>query len=224
MQAFAMGQFKFVPVSASALPIWTLLYNETVAVHAYWKLFNQLFDGSQDQLELLNRSAGFCFFVIQDALATDIQLTLSKLSDAAESNGKTNATAEHLVDEIQSLRTDAPVDGLRGMLHSFIDACKPIRATRNKMIAHLDRATALQTGQLKGVPNTTVAQVNEALRALRNFMNAAAEYLGEVSTAYEHFITRGEGGDDLIALLRMAERYQVLQQEEKIPWDDLPND
>lgn len=95
---------------------------------------------------------------------------------------------------------------------------------RNKMIAHLDRATALQTGQVTGVPSTTVAQVHEALRALRNFMNAAAEYLGEAPTAYELFITRGEGGDDLVSLLRMAERYQILQKEEKIPWDDLPGD
>jgi hypothetical protein len=219
-----VGQFRFVPVPENALPIWTLLYDETVAVHAYWKLFNQLFGGSQDQLDLLNRSAGFCFYVIQDALATDIQLTLSKLSDPAESHGKANATAEHLLNEIRSLRTPASVDGLHRLLQSFIDACKPIRAARNKMIAHLDRATALQTGQVTGVPSTTVAQVHEALRALRNFMNAAAEYLGEAPTAYELFITRGEGGDDLVSLLRMAERYQILQKEEKIPWDDLPGD
>lgn len=211
-----------MPVPATALPIWTLLYGETVAVHAYWKLFDQLFGGSQDQLDLLNRSAGFCFYVMQDALATDIQLTLSKLSDKAESHGKTNATAEHLLNEIRNLRTPISVDELHRLLQSFIDACQPIRAARNKMIAHLDRATALQTAQVTGVPSTTVAQINEALRALRHFMNAAAEYLGEVPTAYEFFITRGEGGDDLMSLLQMAERYQVLQQEMKIPWDDLP--
>jgi len=211
-----------VSVPENALPIWTLLYDETVAVHAYWKLFNQLFGGSQDQRDLLNRSAGFCFYVIQDALATDIQLTLSKLSDPAESLGKANATAEHLWNEIRSLLTPASVDGLHCLLQSFIQACKPIRAARNKMIAHLDRATALQTGQVTVVPSTTVAQVHEAHRALRSFMNAAAEYLGEAPTAYELFITRGEGGDDLVSLLRMAERYQILQKEEKIPWDDLP--
>lgn len=213
-----------MPVPENALPIWTLLYEQTVAVHAYWRLFNQLFGGSQDQLDLLNRSAGFCFYVIQDALATDIQLTLSKLSDPAESHGNANATAEHLLNEIRSLRTPASVNVLHRLLQSFIDACRPIRAARNKMIAHLDRATALQTGQVTGVPSTTVAQVHEALRALRNFMNAAAEYLGEAPTAYELFITRGEGGDDLVSLLRMAERYQILQKEEKIPWDDLPGD
>jgi hypothetical protein len=46
--------------------------------------------------------------------------------------------------------------------------------------------------------------------------------LDEPPTAYEHFIMRGEGGDDLVSLLRMAERYQVLQTEGTIPWSDLP--
>lgn len=207
----------------SALPIWTLVYDETVAVHAYWKLFKQLFGGPPDQLDVLNRSAGFCFYVIRDALATDIQMSLSKLSDPAESCGRTNATVGHLLDEIRNLRTSACVDGLQGLLQSFIDACKPIREARNKTIAHLDRTIALQKGRIEGVPGTTVAQVDAALRSLRDFMNAAAEYLGEVPTAYEHFMTRGEGGDDLISLLRMAERYQILQRDGKIPWDGVPS-
>lgn len=212
-----------MPLPESAPAIWTLLYNETVEVHAYWQLFDKLFGGSQDQLDLLNRSAGFCFYVIRDALLTDILLTLSKLSDPAESYGKTNATAEHLLNEIRNLTpAPAPGDKLRSLLQGYIHACKPIREVRNKMLAHLDRATALHTGHLTSMPITTVAQVNEALRALRDFMNAAAEYLGDGRTAYEFFNTRGEGADDLISLLQMGERYQALQEAGKIPWNDFP--
>ena len=116
-------------------PIWDLLYDETVAVHAYWILFEQLFGGSQDQLDLLNRSAGFCFYVIQDALATDVQLSLSKLSDPAESNRKTNATTQHLLNEVRALNWPAPVGELHRLWQSFIDSCEPIRLSRNKMIA-----------------------------------------------------------------------------------------
>ncbi len=203
-------------------PIWDLLYDETVAVHAYWILFEQLFGGSQDQLDLLNRSAGFCFYVIQDALATDVQLSLSKLSDPAESNRKTNATTQHLLNEVRALNWPAPVDELQRLWQSFTDSCEPIRLSRNKMIAHLDRATALQTGKVIPPVMTTVGDVKKALQALSKFMNAVEVYLSEAPTAYEHFLMRGEGGDDLVSLLRMAEHYQVLQSEGKISWDDSP--
>lgn len=70
-----------MPIPANIAPIWNFLYDESVAVHAYWQLFKQLFGGTQDDLDLLDRSAGFCFYAIQEALVTDVQLTLSKLSD-----------------------------------------------------------------------------------------------------------------------------------------------
>ena len=69
---------------------------------------------------------------------------------------------------------------------------------------------------------TTVGDVKKALQALSKFMNAVEVYLSEAPTAYEHFLMRGEGGDDLVSLLRMAEHYQVLQSEGKISWDDSP--
>ena len=222
LQALAVRQLISVPIPESVLPIWTLVYDETVWVNAYWKIFNQLFGGPQDQLDLLNRSAGFCFYVIKDALATDIQLTLCKLSDPAESSGKTNATAKHLRDEIKKLGS-VVADGLDDSLETFTNACGPLRNARNKMIAHLDRTTVIGTGQVKSVPSTTKAEVDKAVHALCDFTNAAAKLLGEAHTAFQLFITRGEGGDDLMALLRMAERYQDLQRQEKISWDDLPS-
>src|SRR5262249_30729077 len=51
-----------VSIPVNIAPIWSVLYDESVAVHAYWKLFKQLFSGSQDDLDLLNRSASFCFY------------------------------------------------------------------------------------------------------------------------------------------------------------------
>lgn len=201
-------------------PVWNLIHDETVEVHAYWKLFNQLFVASQDQFELLNRSAGFCFHAIEDAISTDIQLTLSKLSDPAQSGANENATVGYLLDEIQRLRGPSPIDELQHLCGTFTTSCQPIRARRNKMIAHADRAIALRTAAPP--PDATVGQVNGALLALRDFMSAVAICLDEPPTAYEHFIMRGEGGDDLVSLLRMAERYQVLQTEGTIPWSDLP--
>lgn len=203
-----MGQ-SVVPIPVEITAVWNLIHDDTVEVHAYWKLFNQLFRVSQDQFELLNRSAGFCFYVIEDAIGTDIQLTLSKLSDRAQTGANENATIGYLLDEIRRLHLPSSVDELQRLCKNFTASCQSIRARRNKMIAHTDRATALLTAAPP--PDATIAQINGALQALRDFMNAVAIYLGEPPTAYEHFIMRGQGGDDLVSLLRMAERYQILQ-------------
>ena len=202
------------------MPIWNHIPDETVEVHAYWKLFNQLFGVSQDQFDLLNQSAGFCFYAIEDAIGTDIQVTLSKLSDAAQTGANENATITHLFDEVCGLRQAAPLDELQHLCQNFADSCRPIRVRRNKMIAHTDRAVALRTAVPP--PDATIGQINDALKVLGDFMNAVAKYLDEPPTAYEHFIMRGQGGDDLVSLLRMAARYQVLQAEGTIPWNDLP--
>jgi hypothetical protein len=214
-----MGQ-SVVPIPAQITAVWDLIHYDTVEVHACWELFNQLFRVSQDQFELLNRSAGFCFYVIQDAIGTDIQLTLSKLSDPAQTGVNENATIRYLLDEIQRLRLPSSLDKLQRLCGNFTASCQPIRARRNKVIAHTDRAIALRTAAPP--PDATIAEINGALQSLRDFMNAAATYLGETPTFYEHFIMRGGGGDDLVSLLRMAERYQVLQTEGTISWSDLP--
>lgn len=208
-----------MPIPTRIIPIWNLIHDEAVELHAYWLLFNQLFGVSQDQFELLNGAAGFCFYVIEDAIGTDIQLTLSKLSDPAEMHRRENATIEHLFNEIRELNWTASVEDLHRLCLGFIDSCEPIRARRNKIIAHTDRAIALRMATPP--PDATIQQISEALQALRNFMNAVAAYLDEPPTGYEDFMMSGQGGEDLVLQLKMAARYQQLQTERKIPWDDL---
>src|SRR4051812_11257326 len=103
-------------------------------VHAYWLVFTHLFMGPPEQMDLLDRSAGFFFLVVQDALATDIQLTDSKLADPAESQrGRfQNATVEHLLHDV--LRLDPALDStLIPIYEKFKSASDPVRDLRNKV-------------------------------------------------------------------------------------------
>ena len=188
-------------------------------VHAYWLVFKQLFRKSPEQIELLDRSAGYFFLVVQDALANDIQLTLSKLADPATTFGKDNATAEHLLNEIEPFCAPEVASSLRLLRQLFNDACVPVRTQRNKRIAHADRDIALN--KVAALPDVTAAQITEALSALAAFMNAIQTHFEGSETAYEHFGMHGAGAEDLVGLLRMAERYQILQEDGQIPWDDL---
>jgi hypothetical protein len=133
-----------MPIPAEIAEIWEPINDETVMVHAYWATFMDLYGGPKEQLEILDKSAGFFFNVIQDALATDIQLTLSKLSDPAMTFKKENATVQHLLNEVAKLNVPDLVKKLTPLYDAFNSACEPVRELRNKVIAHADRNIALR--------------------------------------------------------------------------------
>lgn len=70
-------------------PLWNVLQQEVIGLHAYWKNYRQLFGTSEARVDLLNECASTFFFIIQDALLADVQLSLSKLADPAQTMGKT---------------------------------------------------------------------------------------------------------------------------------------
>jgi hypothetical protein len=212
------GTITGVPIPEQLTSLWNHINDETTMVHAYWSVFEQLFRQSPDQIDLLNRSAGFFFVVVQDALATDIQLTLSKLADSSETFRNANATVERLFNEIEPFCTPEVASILKRLCGRFKDACAPIQKRRNKIIAHTDRDIALS--KVAAPPDVTVAQITEALSALSDFTNAIQAHFEDSQTAYGHFGMRGAGAVDLVCLLRMADRYQVLKKDGKIPWND----
>jgi AbiU2 len=209
-----------MPMPSEIEPLWTALYEEVVHLHAYWIIFEQLFAKSSVRVNLLNASAAQLFVVVQDALGTDVQLTLSKLSDPATTKGRQNATLPRLFDEVAQIGNDRLKQKLEIHLTAFQVACKPIRERRDRLIAHSDLPTILKNSNRPPVPELTRKEIEAALAALRDFMNAIEGTFSDTSTGYEHFISR-EDGDDLVLLLKMARRYIELQQAGRIPWDDL---
>jgi hypothetical protein len=210
-----------VPIPAELANLWEVINEETMMVHAYWQVFTHLFMGPQQQMDLLDRSAGFFFLVVQDALATDIQLTVGKLADPAEQFGgkKQNATVQHLLKDAVNVEP-AVEPTLKPLCEKFVNASKPVRDLRNKVIAHLDLQTA--TKMISPPPEVTIQEVRAALDALAEFMNAIATHFGDSPTLYHVFGMRGAGPKDLIAMLRTADRYLEMQKAGKIPWDDTP--
>lgn len=209
-----------MPIPTEIAEIWTIINDETVMVHAYWLTFMELFGGPQEQADLLEESAPFFFNVIQDALATDIQLTLSKLSDPAMTFKKENATVHHLLNEVEKLNVPELMAKLPPLYKTFSEACQPVRELRNKVIAHIDREIALR--KASAPPTATVGQIREALEALSALMNAIEAYFDGSETAYEHFGTRGAGVEALLGLLKMGLRYDLLQRRGDILWQDVP--
>ena len=57
-------------------PLYSALYDEVSWLHAKWKQYRILFAGSPERIELLNRVAGFFFYMIQNVLWEDVVLHL----------------------------------------------------------------------------------------------------------------------------------------------------
>jgi hypothetical protein len=205
----------------SLRPTWEALHNEVVAVHSRWIIYRQLFAESEERVKILNECAAHFFSVIQATLLYDVQLTLSKLADPASTNGKANATLALLVKEIDALKEQPLTDQLNDLLTKYRASCKQIKTRRNKQIAHFDHATLLQqygTGPAD-LPGPSRQEIEDALAALRCFMEPVEVYLTSCPTAYQavHSISDGEA---LISVLQEGLRYQDLQKDGVIAWDD----
>src|SRR4051812_43338201 len=124
------------------------LQQEVIGIHAYWINYRQLFAHSQARLDLLNDCAGSFFYIVQDVLLADVQLSLSKLADPPATFGKENASLERLANAIiaVSASESSPQEAseLPKLLEDYRTACKGIVGRRNKALAHADLAVTLQ--------------------------------------------------------------------------------
>jgi hypothetical protein len=82
--------------------LWTTLDREITWLHGRWIIYRQLFGTNKERVELLNKSAGTFFNVLQDVLLHDVQLSLSKLGDPAGSGSRENMTLEALHQVLQT--------------------------------------------------------------------------------------------------------------------------
>jgi hypothetical protein len=73
-------------------PLWDVLYSDVVLLHARWMMYRQLFANGVQTIDVLNESASFFFFVVQQTFLADVHLVLSKLNDPPTTSGRQNLT------------------------------------------------------------------------------------------------------------------------------------
>ncbi|MGA2327315.1 MAG: hypothetical protein ABSH05_13615 [Bryobacteraceae bacterium] len=213
-------------IPPSVQPLWDVLQQEVVRIHAYWINYRQLFGKSKERIDLLNDCAGQFFFIISDSLLTDVQLSLSRLADPAETFKKENAALERLLKEIAALNIPQFPDELATLLQNYRDRCKDIKVRRDKELAHADLGALLQRyGSAAG--RTTILgpsrqEIERALAALREFMNAINIHFIGCPMNYEEFILDNAcDGESLVGILKQGLRYDELRKAQELPFEDL---
>ena len=210
-----MSQGVEVPEEIRSL--YESLDAEVSFVHAKWKLYRQLYGTSDERIDLLNRTAGYFFGVVQQPLYEDVAISLCRLTDPASGfGGKENRSLEQLVDQLALLRYERLCELLRSDLSETKGHCEPFRNWRNKRIAHSDLPTALKVSA-DPLPGLSRDMVETALTTVRRFMNHFNEGLKGHHTGYEHVWLQSDG-DQLVYILERA--VQSIEDEER-HWSDV---
>jgi hypothetical protein len=178
---------------------YSQLWQEIAQLHISWAEFVELFGTKTSRVELLNRSAGHFFRMVQDSMWETIVLHIARLTDPSQSPGgkdRLNLTLHNLPDLISDAKLKAEV----------VDLCKVAtdstgfaRDWRNRHIAHRDLDLALG-GTAKPLPSVPIAQVKDALGSFEKIMNAVARHYVDSTTSFTHGI-RLNGAIELIHLL-----------------------
>jgi hypothetical protein len=173
------------------------LYHRVAWLHVRWALYRQLFAKTDPRIELLNDTAALFFSVVQQALFDDVVLNLARLTDRPRTRDKDNLTLQRIADHVRDPELHSEVSHLA---QAAVDACSGIRDRRNRQLAHDDLVLALATSTdpVRGISR---ADIESALSAVREMLNALQLHYCQSTVGYEYAVTGPGDGDALVHYL-----------------------
>jgi hypothetical protein len=148
------------------------LSNECVWLHWKWEEFVALFGTNLQRIELLNKSAGAFFRIVQDTLWESVLLHIARFMDSLQSIGKDNLCLPRLVSLVS-----APV---RADVQKGVEECQAkcefARDWRNRRIAHRDLALALRDRSAVRLKLANEEIVEEALESIAAVLNTVQRH------------------------------------------------
>ena len=120
--------------------LYFAVQNQVIWLHAKWREYRSLYAVSPEDIQILNDTAPFFFFMLHDVLWHDVVLSIARLNDPPETSGRENLSFRRLI-----LTVDRPQ--VKHQLEEVLKAIKPaldkVRRARNKYISHNDLSHAL---------------------------------------------------------------------------------
>lgn len=193
--------------------IFDAIKREVLWLHAAQTVYRQLFAHSSKRIDLLNKCAPIAFYVFEELLLTEIQMSITRLTDPARTSGRDNLTLDQLHERIRDLGDDRlscqilPILlDLRGVRSTSSEPfqpgiCQAIRTHRNKRLAHFDLQTAMQQGA--NLEPVSLDQIEESMALVRKYMNTIEQHYTESDTDYEQILGMSmKDGDALVFFLK----------------------
>lgn len=198
--------------------IFEELKNEVLWLHATWTVYRQLFATPGKRLDMLHRTAAAFFFMVHKLLLSDVQMSLTKLTDPAGKRTKKNLSLERLEKQVE--RHDRALSSELGKVRDELNGkCEVFRTRRNKRLAHFDFDTAMKKGALP-LPGVSRQMIEDALSLVREYMNTVERHYHQPSTRYQSPSMSGSDGHALVSMLKYGFRYLELLRDGKISLAD----
>jgi len=193
--------------NSEKLNLFWSLHEEVLYLFYRWKIYRQLFDSGDENLDLLNRSGSNVFALLQVLTEENVFLTLSRLTDPAKSMGHNNLSLVYLLEKLEPTLTPELKKNLWARLDSLKKRTHSIRNHRNKRIAHLDLNYAQKVEPLPSVDRADLADSMELLESIMRDLHLA---LSNADTRYKDPpIAYGCDGQHLLGVLNDAHRHRV---------------
>jgi len=186
-----------------------------------WKIFCQLFDSGQDNIELLNKSGSNVFELFQRLVLDDAMISLSRLTDPEKSSGNENASVRNLLEKAKSHLKISTVTEVEAQITELDNYVLSIRKHRNKALAHSDLEHALNATAL---PPVTYDELESAMKTLQAIVNKIASEACRRTTYYDPIIPYGCGGDSLLRALKRCQGTETDNDgKDEHQYQDAPN-
>ena len=211
---------QLLAMGAELGELYNALYNEVIWLHAKWLEFRKLYAVSPQQIVLLNETAGFFFYVVEDVLWNDVLLHLARLIASPKSMGNDNLTLKRLPEALTQPELVAEVQRLIDQAETKTSF---VPDWRNRRLAHTDLALALQDQSVQPLSKVSRQDIESALEAFRNVLNRISEEYGLGQTGFEYFQSHGNA-EALVYQLRVAVAAENQRQERFRRGKPLPED
>lgn len=164
--------------------LYSALWQAVATIHFHWNEYVELFGTKPERITLLNRTAPSFFRMLQDELWENSLLHLARLTDPANSQGKSDRS-NLTIQAIPALIADARLkDDVNKLIAEAIEHTKFCRGWRDRHIAHRDLKLAL--GQpTTPLPEGSRAQVKTALKAITDVLNALEGHYFQSETRFD---------------------------------------
>lgn len=191
--------------------IYESLETELVWIHGRWNMYRQLFGTNERRVELLNESAPAFFYQLGFLWLDYTVLEICKITDRPHTNGNQNLVISQLHRRLVRSHHPDLADRLDDLGTVVTNTCVPLRERRNKRVAHSDLQIAVNSNT--AIRLVSRQAVEDALEAVRNYVNTFRRYFTGSEMYFQGFELRGDAAY-LLHNLKRASEYRRLEDSD----------
>ncbi|HEL7672939.1 TPA: hypothetical protein UL936_001914 [Stenotrophomonas maltophilia] len=189
------------------------LTRNLIDLRIVWQQYRQLFGADQETINLLNRTSGLFFQVVERELWDMVLIAITRITDPASSGRKDprkNLTLRSLPELIsdEALRESVTQDLVMARSSS-----EDARQHRNRRIAHQDDTYVRTRHEADALPPISRQNIEEAIYALGEVLNSIRRHYMNSEMDYSDFVAI-DGAETLLQKLRRLEELE----EQRISW------